>query len=43
MPDNLMPLCFITLGIGAETPQPHGEDSLMWEKVHIGSYTDLDE
>ncbi len=38
LPEQIMPLCFVTLGYPAEERKPQNLEKLLWERVHIGSF-----
>jgi nitroreductase len=38
MPDNIMPVCIVTLGYPDENRNPQNLEKLLWEKVHIGEW-----
>ncbi|MCF0159606.1 MAG: nitroreductase family protein [Bacteroidaceae bacterium] len=38
IPAELSVLCMVAIGHKAMQPDPHDEDKLMWEKLHIGQY-----
>lgn len=38
MPDNIIPLCVITIGHPDEERRPNNLEKLQWEKVHIGTW-----
>lgn len=38
MPDNIMPVCIITIGYADETRSSQNLEKLQWEKVHIGEW-----
>ncbi len=38
MPDNIMPVCIVTLGYPDETRNPQNIDKLQWDKVHISEW-----
>ncbi|MDE7396289.1 MAG: nitroreductase family protein, partial [Muribaculum sp.] len=38
MPDNIMPVCIVTLGYSDETRNPQNIDKLQWDKVHISEW-----
>lgn len=38
LPEQIQPLCFVTLGYPAEERQPQNVDKLLWERVHIATY-----
>lgn len=39
-PQNLIAECVIGIGYPAQERKPQNEDSLKWENVHIGTYTE---
>lgn len=38
IPEQVMPLCFVTLGYPAEERKPQNMEKLLWERVHIGKF-----
>lgn len=38
LPEQIMPLCFVTLGYPDEERKPQNLEKLLWERVHIGSF-----
>lgn len=40
MPDNLMPVCIVTLGYPDEERRPQNTEKLLWENVHVGTWTE---
>lgn len=38
IPEQVMPLCFVTLGYPAEERKPQNLEKLLWERVHIGKF-----
>lgn len=40
IPDELQVVSILTLGISAENRKPVDPDKLLWEKVHIGSFSE---
>lgn len=41
MPDNIMPVCIVTLGHKNEEKKPQNTEKLLWERVHIGTWKEL--
>lgn len=40
MPDTILPVCIITLGYPDEQRKPQALDKLLWEKVHVGEWSE---
>lgn len=38
LPEQVQPLCLLSLGIPDEDRKPQNTDKLLWERVHIGSF-----
>lgn len=38
IPEQVMPLCFVTLGYPDEERKPQNLEKLLWERVHIGKF-----
>ena len=38
LPADVTPLCLIAIGHGEATCEPHDEDDLRWENIHINQY-----
>lgn len=38
LPEQIQPLCFVTLGYPAEERKPQNVEKLLWERVHIGKF-----
>lgn len=38
IPEQVQPLCFITLGYPDEERKPQNTEKLLWERVHIGCF-----
>lgn len=38
IPEQVMPLCFVTVGYPAEERKPQNLEKLLWERVHIGKF-----
>lgn len=39
IPGNIIPLCIISIGHPAEQRKPQNTEKLLWEKVHIGEWS----